>query len=490
MKFNFPQYVNNLQIPYSKTLYPLFEAISNSIDAIEDLNESDNGEIIVTFERLPQTELVFDDANHERLPIQNILIEDNGIGFNEKNFNAFNELSTESKKGRGGKGLGRVCWLKVFAKAEIQSSFSYNESVAYRKFQFSKKKVPIKVIEYSPTIKDTKLKTSVKLIDCKKEYKQHIPKRRRTLALEIITHFLPYFMTSKIPKITLREKGLDDIQLDLFFEEFHKESSKQDALDINGEIFNVVHSKIKRRTDGNDRHRLHYIADGRVVNSENITQEKVHQIPDRFIEDDEDHVYVGYVEADYLNSKVNQTRDGFIIEKSVSVNDMFNIIGWDEIHEAIFQSIESYLHDHIGKAREEKNKKIKEYISTEAQIYKYIFNEHEEELDRISTSDIKKKRLDTKLHEIHTSLKKEYKKKADEILGIPPGQISKEEYQEKIKKIIQGINSSGKAELAQYIMHRKVILSLLNKALNKPSDGKFSKEDLMPRLHEPPLHEL
>ncbi len=113
MKINFPNYVETLKLPAAKALYPLFEAISNSIDAIEE-GKTKNGIITITLERLPQGLLVEEgEENRELLPIQNIIIEDNGVGFRDPNFSAFSELNTVWKKIRGGKGIGRVVCVVV-----------------------------------------------------------------------------------------------------------------------------------------------------------------------------------------------------------------------------------------------------------------------------------------------------------------------------------------------------------------------------------------
>ncbi len=92
MRVNLHHYVNTLKLPQSKTLYPLFEAISNSIDAIEERNSDVEGEIIITFQRDPQDSIEEDtEENRERLPIRHITIKDNGVGFRDQNFKAFSE---------------------------------------------------------------------------------------------------------------------------------------------------------------------------------------------------------------------------------------------------------------------------------------------------------------------------------------------------------------------------------------------------------------
>ncbi len=53
MKINFQNYIENLKLPATKALYPLFEAVSNSIDTIEE-GKIQDGLITIILERMPQ----------------------------------------------------------------------------------------------------------------------------------------------------------------------------------------------------------------------------------------------------------------------------------------------------------------------------------------------------------------------------------------------------------------------------------------------------
>ncbi|MHC1771716.1 MAG: hypothetical protein AB9907_08270 [Flexilinea sp.] len=49
MRINFPNYVETIKLPSAKVLYPLFEAISNSIDSIEERKVKDGKMVDVPF---------------------------------------------------------------------------------------------------------------------------------------------------------------------------------------------------------------------------------------------------------------------------------------------------------------------------------------------------------------------------------------------------------------------------------------------------------
>ena len=132
--------VRNTPLPQSQALLPLYEAIINSIDAIEDSgHELADGFIDIFILRQYPSALVVDDENNPEIqnPISGFEIHDNGIGFTKKIFQSFNEADTQFKSQRGGKGVGRFLWLKAFEKVEVESSFLVNKKIEQRTFTFS-----------------------------------------------------------------------------------------------------------------------------------------------------------------------------------------------------------------------------------------------------------------------------------------------------------------------------------------------------------------
>ena len=139
--------INEKKLAYSNTLLPLFEAIVNSIQAIEEDSSTKNGIIEVDIIRSTQKELEL--TENEVLPeIIDFVVKDNGIGFNENNYDSFNYAHSTYKYGKGGKGIGRFTWLRAFRKAEIESRYKENGQWNLRKFQFE----PTKLIQLKKDI--------------------------------------------------------------------------------------------------------------------------------------------------------------------------------------------------------------------------------------------------------------------------------------------------------------------------------------------------
>jgi len=112
--------INEKKLAYSNTLLPLYEAIVNSIQAIEEGSATKPGIIDVILTRSAQTNLELEDGDSTP-SIIDFTIRDNGAGFNETNYESFNFAHSTYKERKGGKGIGRFVWLRAFTKAEIES---------------------------------------------------------------------------------------------------------------------------------------------------------------------------------------------------------------------------------------------------------------------------------------------------------------------------------------------------------------------------------
>jgi hypothetical protein len=115
--------VNNIKLSHHQGLHALFEGIINSIHAIEE--QGGAGAIDVYIRReLSQAALDLGDFSTE--PIASFQVADTGAGFTDENYESFETSDTMYKASQGGKGIGRLLWLKAFDGAEITSTFSEN----------------------------------------------------------------------------------------------------------------------------------------------------------------------------------------------------------------------------------------------------------------------------------------------------------------------------------------------------------------------------
>ena len=117
LTMNIAGHVDRLPLGEGKALWPVFEAVVNSIQSLED-TEVENKSIEIYAERLEGKQITITGAE-EQTHFTNFYITDNGNGFTEENYKSFLEAYSKLKVAKGCKGIGRFLWLKAFDKVEI-----------------------------------------------------------------------------------------------------------------------------------------------------------------------------------------------------------------------------------------------------------------------------------------------------------------------------------------------------------------------------------
>jgi hypothetical protein len=175
MKVDLVGKIKNTNLPRSKALLPLFEAVINSFQAIEDATEPVASPFVDIFvERdavIPGLEINGD--------VTGFVITDNGVGFTEANLDSFFTSDTQYKLGKGGKSIGRFMWLKAFRRAEIESHYRENGKLMRVAFRFTTNgdqpdQPPSISTESSPT-------TKVRLIEMQSPYAENCPQGCKSL---------------------------------------------------------------------------------------------------------------------------------------------------------------------------------------------------------------------------------------------------------------------------------------------------------------------
>lgn len=111
----------------AEALQPVFEAVSNSLHAVEDAfgdQYQQKGKITVTI------------TNPKSPDDIEIVVDDNGVGLEPTRFEAFCTTDTDYKISRGGKGVGRLLWLDAFERIKVVSVFRDQGALFRRSFTF------------------------------------------------------------------------------------------------------------------------------------------------------------------------------------------------------------------------------------------------------------------------------------------------------------------------------------------------------------------
>lgn len=471
MKIDVEGKVSNTTLAASKPLLPLYEAIVNSIQAIEDAGVSD-GRITIDVRR--ENQQVFEGEDPSIRSVSGFDITDNGIGFNAENFISFNTSDTKFKAKRGGKGVGRFVWLVAFREVEVESVYQDGKGFRKRTFQFVPTGEGVKDEVDEPTDSSAP-RTTVRLLGLRERYAAHCPKRPETIAGHIAEHCLEFFIRGNCPQIELNDEATDTTGLSLnrSFEKDMIEKSETTQIKVKDTDFYVTHVRLYASHD--KEHQTHFCANERVVQSRKITG-RLPNLTARLKDDTgKQFVYAAYVDSQVLDTTVSAERTTFAIDESAA--DLIpSDIGWTDITQAVDEQSQKFLSPYTDPIREEKRRRIDAFVAQQAPMYRPILPYIDARIDRIdpnSDDDSLDLELYRAYHELDISTKeqgvtllKEEAEAADAFEG----------FTERLEAYFEKVTDLKAADLARYVCQRKAVLDFLQKLLTKKEDGKYHLE--------------
>lgn len=473
--------VNNFKLPKNQPLIPLFEAIVNSIHAIDERkNAGQKFDGYITIKLIRDNQLMLNlDEIKELSPVCSFEIIDNGVGFNEPNLISFMESDSTYKASIGGKGVGRFSWLIAFEKSQIESIYFDEGGYVKREFEF--------LIE-QPEINDTLTecetqndnRTTVRLINCVNPYAKVIPKRGQTIASRIIQHCLVYFISNDCPQISLID-GDCKYNLNEIFKEKIQTEENSVTITISNESFDLLHVKSEENTvNGN---KLYLCAHNRLVEIKEL--DKYITDLDREIYEKSGFWYIGVLRGKYLDDNVDMNRLSFNIPDGGLLESMVNIITMDQIMKTVTVEISKFLRDYLQPIADNKIKRITEYVTYQAPQFRHLLKYMPEAISKIKPN-LSDDRMDDELHRIKREFDRHTSQENTKLLkDLNKGVISSDEYIERFGQQIEKINSANGAALAEYVAHRKVILDLMQFAIQQQGNGHFQKESFLHNLIYP-----
>jgi hypothetical protein len=477
MKIDIAGRIRNTKLAASNYLQPLFEAITNSFDAIEDINNIANGLVKVILYRRKQKAIDSDDFSKE--PVTAFKIEDNGIGFDDKNFRSFMIADTTLKQERGGKGVGRFIWLKAFKKVHIDSIFKENGHKWRRIFDFSRIPDGVENHNKQSVHAETSLITSVLLDHFEEKYQEKCPIDSSIIARRIIEHFLEYFIFQDVPKIELIDyetKEIHDLNA-IFLEEFEP-NLEPENLKVEDESFTIHDVLIKKPLDR--QHQAHFCANRRVVESENLSN-KIPNLDRGLRNESGDSIfYSAYVSSSFLDERVDTDRTNFRITRRPSPL-ISGEVSWQELLDNVVEKSKEFLRPYTIQACEETLQRVQRYVENEEPKYRYLLSSQKDVVKELP-STISDAKLGIELYRIHFQVKSQLKKEIAEHLAQKETEITDWElHREQFRSIFKKLDEVTKSDLAEYVVNRKSVLSFLEKKLGKDDDGRYAKEEA---LHE------
>lgn len=468
--------INNMPDFYNTAFLPIFEAVINSIQSIEDSQNRENGEIIVRVKRKEteqQREITEDESiKYAEKEILGFEIEDNGIGFTSENFDSFNKSDSTYKLSKGCKGIGRFSWLKAFENVTISSIYRQVENKRLRKFSFSLNGVEnendIEVEENIP------LKTVISLDGFKTKYRESPSAFKTTskIAQRILEHCLLYFILGTPITIKIEDQG-EIIDLSELYNNEYKTTLISKDFGLMGENFKTYHLKLPstRQTNNN----LIYCANNREVISVNIGKKIGSNSAFREENDGEKFVYTVYVCGEYLDKGVDPSRLEFLIPTS-GQSTTFYPITISDIEREVIKQIKEELSPYIKKIEEQKKSLIINHVSNiDPQfrcIAKYGISQLLDEISIDSTEE----EISEAFYKVKANIEANIREQTKNLLKTQPDSFSS--MSDKIKECSEQLSGMQKDVLTDYVLKRKCIIELFDKKLQS-TDDKYQKEEIL-----------
>ena len=467
--------LRNTSLPKSHGLMPVFEAVVNSIHSIEETNNTTDGKIVLRINRTTQGSLDLDAKSQS--PIIGFTIIDNGCGFDEANFKSFETLDSDHKIDKGCRGVGRLMWLKVFGLVEVESHFfDIDGELKKRIFRFDDKSG----VHGEKVLEATYQKpgTIIKLLDFDENFRKQVPAKGQSIANQLLEHVLWYFVRQgSAPKILLEDAD-EVFDLDLLLQEHMHASAFLETIKIRGHQFELTH--IKFRASVNKKHQLALCAANRLVKEESI-QGKIPGLYGKISDVSGEFTYTCYISSDYLNQHVRSERTSFDIAEDVE--DMLNEVSFKDIREAVLIRTKEYLQDVLAENVSAGRRRVDDFINNHAPRYRPIANYVAEEF-LIVDPEKSDKELELHLHAQWYEVERQLVSEGHDIM-LPQNKEHVEEYKERLGDYLRKAGDIKKSDLANYVSHRKVIIDLLQKSIERLEDGKYAREDMIHELIMP-----
>jgi len=471
--------LRNTSLPKKSALFPLFEAIVNSIHAIDERIESDDNfvledsRIVISLIRSPQNTI--DASKSEMIGFQ---IEDNGIGFNSKNYDSFLTLDSEYKIAKGCKGIGRLIWLKAFSSVRIESVFVENGKSFKRSFVFS---IDGLFNEQLAECEESEPCTKVILQNLNKDYLASLPKTTDTIASKIIDHCFWYFLRDGGAPNIIVSDGDDNANLNAQFEYSNSAEIFCETVKIKGVEFELTHINLKEGSPYSNK--ALFGAANRLVMEENL-ESKIQGLYGDLEKDGSPFSYVCFVSSQFLTDNVAPERLGFNIpEKKEDI--AFEDISLEEIKDVVVSTVTEYLSQYLKDNLQRTEERINTFVNTQEPRYRSILKYLTPE-DKAFNPTIKDAQLEMRLHKRLMELERQLMTEGRNLMH--DDSISEVDYRQRLYNYLAKAADSKASDLASYVAKRRVIIDLLEKALERKDDGKYSREEIIHRLIMPMRH--
>jgi hypothetical protein len=438
-------------------LLPVFEALSNCLHSIEQRFGEENireGRITIAFV-------------HPNDPANLLIsVEDNGIGLDERNFESFLTPFSGLKLQKRGRGFGRFIAFKVFDRIHYQSRDGDGEPLRTRTFRFNiYDKREIIFFEGEPDFSGTGVK--VEFDEPKPDWHDTIKELGLdVIADELAEHFLPEFLRGKLPQITLLY-GAESSDLNSRFSSlFNPKAAGTIDVQIDGqsERLDYTLSTIPR-TRRFSQNALMFSAGGRIVGTPRDLGQKLGR-PYFVDENDGKYVIVAVVSGEPFEKRLNDARTSI----NITPKEVEGVVS------AIAEVIEGAESDQIAKIKSAQKEELASALIENPILRMGLRGETLEDYVRQKPNSWGADQFVSDL-----ALKR-YRFSEDISESISKVSEDEDAYISEIKGIVEALDEQKKDALAEYVVHRKKVIKLIEVARKFDADSKIAPEETIHNL--------
>lgn len=438
--------VRNITLAKSRALDTVMEAVVNSIQAIGPDNISTG---VVNVKMIYDTKQKTVDSTPRNV-ITGFEITDNGVGFTDINYQSFDELDSINKLELGGKGIGRLLWLKVFDHALIDSVYSDESgSLRRRKFKFV---LSDEFEDYTDEpVNNAKIETKITLVSCNKEYLDNIQISGDSLSTSIMSHCISYFVSDKAPIIVIEDRNGCATVNERYRE--IRDTKHEDNFELRGEKFTIIHFRLYDLTPY--KNEIIYCADGFSVITDDIPNVlKTQSIID---DDGKKFKYNAFIFSTFLDKHTVNERTGFNIPNTTLENP--DALSLNQIKNKVISFVNKYIEQCTKGAVKIRDQRIAEFIKNNGQfsVVMQLDEDFKKEINPNSTDDDLFEQFNDKLAKIESRIRVEVcnAKNNKNPLGVSDA----------VENALKNVEAVQKANLTKYILHRKEIIELYEKSI-------------------------
>ena len=487
---------------HSSYFQPIFEAISNSLEATSGKDD------VITI-RINKAKTL----NQEQYSFLSIDIIDTGIGFNDDNFGRLRRLYDESK-GQNNFGTGRVQYLHFFNNTDIYSVFEeeglkYKRRIVLSKNFYATQKSVIWSSEKEVVDIATPIGTMVSFYYPLNDEDQEKYNELTTIELRdrILIHYLSRFC--------LNRDNLQQIKLECYINSIHNKDSDQ-----------IITGKDIPQPDYTDSVQVNYSkisVDGNTIIKTPNTEEFIinsYSLPCSIQKRNEvkltsknETVEVSGIDFSLIKDspKINNSYLLFLISSSYLTQQDSDLRGQLAIYSRkdflkkrnLFSGEEQILTDDIEEkvtssitTHYKSISKVKESFEAQIDELAEMFS-----LDRTVLNEVGYKAGDSdqsilkKVYEYNADISAKHdagiKSVMDSLKELTPSSKDfKKKLNEKVKKVSELVPQINRTELVRYISKRKIILDLMQKTLDKQLDCQQKNSKGKKINHESFLHNI